>query len=196
MENSERIVAQVISPAKDAHLRNGRGFSLPEIKKAEKSVSLLRELNIQVDFHRKSLYDTNVKLLKSLKPASKKRKKKEPFVLKEKKRTEFKPETERPKAKKPTKKPTPKPVSKPATVKKEKAKEKSVKKQKEKLDKIPLTELSGLGPTTAKKFQELGIDSVEVLIKEVPEELAPLVKGCSVDRIKKWIEEGSQLLTK
>ena len=59
---------------------------------------------------------------------------------------------------------------------------------------IPLTELSGLGAATAKKFIELGVTDVEALCKEQPEELALLIKGVSVDRLKKWIEEGKGLI--
>ncbi|TFG25689.1 MAG: hypothetical protein EU529_00315 [Promethearchaeota archaeon] len=61
---------------------------------------------------------------------------------------------------------------------------------------ISLSKLSGLGSATAKKFQDLGVNSVEGLIKEDPEELAMLISGVSADRIKKWVEEGKELLNK
>ncbi|MFX1353945.1 MAG: helix-hairpin-helix domain-containing protein, partial [Promethearchaeota archaeon] len=60
---------------------------------------------------------------------------------------------------------------------------------------IPLTALSGLGPSTEKKFIELGVNSVEDLIKENPEELSVLIKGVSEERIQKWIEEGKSLIS-
>ena len=49
MENNKNIVAMVISPAKDAHLRKGKGYSLSEIKEAGKTVELLRDLNMDID---------------------------------------------------------------------------------------------------------------------------------------------------
>ena len=63
-------------------------------------------------------------------------------------------------------------------------------------DRLPLTELPGLGPTTEKKFVELGVNSVEELLLEDPSELAKLIKGCSEERIKTWIEEGKELVKK
>jgi len=43
---------------------------------------------------------------------------------------------------------------------------------------------------------ELGVESVEELIAEDPNELSQLIKGCSEDRIKKWIEEAKELIQK
>jgi hypothetical protein len=51
-----------------------------------------------------------------------------------------------------------------------------------------------LGAATAKKFIELGVDTVETLCKEDPEELAQLIKGVSAERLKKWIEEGKEII--
>ena len=91
MENNKKIVAMVVSPAKDAHLRKAKGFSLGEIKEAGKSVELLRKLNINIDFFRKSKNGTNIKELKKVKDIGKKVKQKKPYKAKEKKRTPFKP---------------------------------------------------------------------------------------------------------
>ena len=41
---------------------------------------------------------------------------------------------------------------------------------------------------------EIGISDVETLCKEDPKEVATLVKGCSEERVAKWIEEGKKLL--
>ncbi|MBA7568486.1 hypothetical protein ES708_10215 [subsurface metagenome] len=84
MVNNKNTVAVVISPAKAAHKREAKGFSLSEIKEAGKTPELLRALNISVDYFRRSKHELNVEQLKKLKPVSKKVKKKKPYVLKEK----------------------------------------------------------------------------------------------------------------
>jgi ribosomal protein L13E len=196
METKQNIIADVKSPSKDAHIREGTGFSLSEIIQAGRNINVLKDLNIKIDYFRKSTHPENIEKLKSLEIPKKKRKKKNPFVKKEKKRTEFKPKTERKIVKKPVK---PKAIpAKPAPKPKKKAKARPIKV--EKLEKIPkpagisLTELSGLGATTAKKFIELGVNTVEELVKENPDELATLIKGVSLDRLIKWIEEGKELM--
>ncbi len=199
MENNKNNVALAISPAKDAHIRKGKGFSLSEIKEAGKTVALLRELNVDVDFFRKSKHETNVEALKTLKPANKKKKPKKSYEFKEKKRTPFKPKVEKAK-KKPVKvkKVTqePKVVKKAPSLKKEKVKKepKASKKAPTSAETTKLTSLSGLGPATAKKFEELGVTCVEELVKEDPTELASLIKGVSEDRIVNWINECKELL--
>ena len=60
----------------------------------------------------------------------------------------------------------------------------------------PLTKLSGLGATISKKFKELGVNSIQELLKEDAEELSMLISGVSPERIKKWIQEGKELLNK
>ena len=47
--NTEKIIAVVKSPAKDRNLKNGKGFSLQEIKDAGKTIELLRKLNIDIE---------------------------------------------------------------------------------------------------------------------------------------------------
>lgn len=199
MENNKNIVAMAISPAKDAHLRKGKGFSLSEIKEAGKTVESLRDLNVNIDFFRKSKHETNIEELKKLKPVSKKTKEKKPYEFKEKKRTPFKPKVEKAK-KKPVKveKTTQKPkvIKKTPPPKKKKAKKelKPAKKELPTIKKTKLTSLSGLGPTTAKKFEELGVSCVEELVNEDPAELVSLIKGVSEERIINWISECKELL--
>ena len=205
MENNKNIVAVVISPAKDAHKREAKGFSLSEIKEAGKTPELLRALNVNVDYFRRSKHDLNVEQLKKLKPVSKKAKKKKPYVFKEKKRTPFKPKVEKVR-KKPAKvektEQKPKITKKAPPPKKEieevelkpAKKEKKEKKVKLKSEKTKLTSLTGLGPAAAKKLEELGVSCVEELIKENPGELAPLIKGVSEERLSKWCDEGKEML--
>ena len=194
MENNKKIVAMVVSPAKDAHMRKAKGFSLGEVKEAGKSVELLRKLNIDVDYFRKSKNATNIEELKKIKDIGKKVKRKKPYVAKEKKRTPFKPKT--PKTKKTVvekvvvKKPA-KTAEKAPTVKKE---PKPSKKEISKAETTALTSLSGLGPATAKKFEELGVSCVEELIVEDPAELSSLIKGVTEERIKTWISECKEIM--
>jgi predicted flap endonuclease-1-like 5' DNA nuclease len=197
METKQKIIAEAKSPSKNVHIRDGTGFSLSEIKKAGKTVNMLKEMNIRIDYFRKSTHSVNIEKLKSLEVPKKKAKKRAPFIPKEKKRTTFKPKAEKKIVKKAVK-PKATPVkAAPKPKKKEKIKPTKL----QKIEKAPpqakgasLTDLSGLGATTAKKFIELGVDSIEVLCKENPEELAPLIKGVSADRLKKWIEEGKELI--
>ena len=201
MESNKKIVAMVISPAKDAHKRKAKGFSLGEIQEAGKTVELLRKLNVDVDYFRKSKHENNIEKLRKLKDTSKKAKKKKPYEAKEKKRTPFKPHVSKPKkkavkkivAEKPAK-PTKAAKKAPAT-KKEKVKKEPKPKKKEipEGETTPLTSLSGLGPATAKKFEALGVSCAEELVKEDPSELAKLIKGVSEERIVNWIKECKEL---
>jgi len=198
MESKEALKSVVKSPARDAHLKAGKGFSLSEIEASGHSLEAIKKLNIKIDYFRKSSHDVNVNMLKSFKITISKDKKREPFIQKEKKRTPFKPKT-----KKPKKKPTPAKMVKEQkleVVPQEKAK-KETKKQPSEIKPIetgntPLTKLSKLGPTTSSKFNEIGVTCVEDLLKENPEELASLIKGCSAERISNWIEEGKELTSK
>ena len=199
MESKKKIVAMVISPARDAHMRKAKGFSLGEIQEAGKTVELLRKLNVDIDYFRKSKYESNIEELRKLKDIDKKGIKKKPFVAKEKKKTAFKPEVSKPK-KKAIKKvvvETPAKTAKKAPApKKEKIKKesKTIKKELPKAETTALTSLSGLGPATAKKFEELGVTCAEELVNENPAELASLIKGVSEERIKLWINECKELL--
>ena len=201
MSSNEKIVAMVISPAKDAHIRKAKGFSLGEIQEAGKTAELLRKLNVDVDYFRKSKHENNIEKLRKLKDTSKKAKKKKPYEAKEKKRTPFKPQVSKPKkkavkkvvAEKPAK-PT-KAAKKASAPKKEKVKEEPKPKKKEipEGEITPLTSLSGLGPATAKKFEALGVSCAEELVKEDPSELAKLIKGVSEEKIVNWIKECKEL---
>ena len=199
MESNRKIVSMVVSPAKDAHMRKAKGFSLGEIQEAGKTVELLRKLNINIDYFRKSKHERNIEELRKLKDLSKKVKKKKPFEAKEKKRTAFKPEVSKPKKKAVNKDVIEKPakVAKKAPApKKERVKEESKPKKKElsKAETTTLTSLTGLGPATAKKFEELGVNCAEELVNENPADLAKLIKGVSEKRIRSWISECKELL--
>jgi predicted flap endonuclease-1-like 5' DNA nuclease len=196
MESKQKPIPIVKSPSRNSYLREGKGFSLEEIKKAGKSIQLLKTQNIKIDYFRKSSHKENIEKLKSIEEPKKKGKKREPFEKKEKKRTPYKPKTEKPKRKRV---PKPKVVAKKP---KEKEKPKAIKKEKgiikkevsvEKLG-TPLTELPGLGPATSNKFAELGVNNVEDLCKEKPEELALLIKGVSEERLRDWIEQGKKMI--
>ncbi|MHA1914136.1 MAG: helix-hairpin-helix domain-containing protein [Promethearchaeota archaeon] len=198
MENKIELSATVKSPSKSSHLRNSRGFSLKEIKEAGKDVNLLKSLNINIDYMRKSSYPENIDALKKIKVEKKKSEKKKQYTPKEKQRTAFKPKKEKSKVE--LKKPVAKLIQKQPVkekgkpTKKEKAKAKKIDKAKEEVTGCALTELSGLGAATAKKLIELGVDTVETLCEEDPEELSQLIKGVSAERLKKWIEEGNELV--
>lgn len=199
MSSNKKIVAMVISPAKDAHKRKAKGFSLGEIQEAGKTVELLRRLNVDIDYFRKSKHESNIEELRKLKDTGKKGKKKKPFVAKEKKRTPFKPKVSKPEKKAVKKVVAEKPakaVKKAPAPKKERVKKepKPIKKEILKAETTKLTSLSGLGPATAKKFEELGVSCAEELVKEDPAELASLIKGVSEERIKNWINECKELL--
>lgn len=196
MESKDALKSVVKSPASDAHLRAGNGFSLSEIEASGHSLEIIKKLNVKIDYFRKSSHENNVNLLKSIKTPASKDKKREPFIQKEKKRTPFKPET-----KKTKKKPTP--IKKTKEVKSKLVTEEKPKKESKKqitkiepieTDKTPLVKLSGLGPTTASKFNDIGVTCIEDLLKENPEEIAPLIKGCSQEKISKWIEEGKEFI--
>ncbi|MHA1274031.1 MAG: ribosomal protein L13e [Promethearchaeota archaeon] len=197
MEQPEqKPIAMVISPARDHHIRKGKGFSLKEIEKAGKSIRLLKELGIPIDFFRRSSHEWNVKILKEIKLPEKKKakKKKRPWIPKEQRiKKKPKPKVKR-KAPTPKKEDPKKAAPKAKATKAKPAKPKTATKTEE--DKTPLTRLSGLGQATANKFAELGVNSIEDLLKENPSELAVLIKGCSEERIKRWIEEGKELLNK
>ncbi len=189
MENNKNIMAVVISPSKDAHKREAKGFSLSEIKEAGKTPELLRALNVSIDYFRRSKHESNIEQLKKLKPVGKTVKKKKPYVFKEKKKTPYKPKVEKTEQK-PKKVPPPKKEIEEVELKPAKKE----KKEKSKSEKTKLTSLTGLGPAAAKKLEGLGVSCVEELIKENPGELAALLKGLSEERITKWCDEGKELL--
>lgn len=201
MENTEKkIVATIKSPTRGAGFREGNGFSLAEIAASGKSLIQIKDLKLKIDYFRKSAHKENIELLKTVKIIQKKGKKKKEYIPKEK-RIKVKPKI---KKKTPVKTELP-PAEEPIIEKKQKVKASPIKKLKVKkpepekeaeVEEIPLTNLSGLGPATAKKFIEVGVQSVEQLCEEVPEELAHLIPGCSEDRISKWVEEGKKLLDK
>ena len=196
MQENKNVMAIVDSPSRNVHTRKGRGFSLKEISQSGKNVQDLKKMNVPIDLLRKSAHIENIEVLSELKLPKSTSRKRDPFTPKEKRKTEFKPKTEKPKVKKevvsaPEKV---KPIVKPAPIKKD-SKMAEVKVATPK-GKMLLTNLSGLGPATEKKLNELGVSCVEELLLEDPNELGQLIKGCSEDRIKKWIEEGKELVKK
>jgi predicted flap endonuclease-1-like 5' DNA nuclease len=194
----KEIISVVQSPARDHHLRTGDGFSLVEIEKSDKTIQQLKDLGVRIDYRRQSAHEINIETLNQLEVPEKKEKKRTPFVKKEKKRTPFIPLEERKKEKQPEeveekieKKPEKKKIEKkPKEVKKSKEKPKKTPKEKA----IPLTKLHRLGPKTEEKFKEIGINSVNDLVKENPDEIGTLIDGCSEDSVRSWIEEGKKLL--
>ncbi|MBD3215289.1 MAG: hypothetical protein GF311_21960 [Candidatus Lokiarchaeota archaeon] len=194
----KEVISVVQSPARDHHLRTGDGFSLGEIEKSEKTIEQLKDLGIRIDYRRQSAHEINIETLNQLELPEKKKEQRAPFVKKEKKRTPFIPLEERKKdekleevEEKIEKKPEKKKVEKkPKEVKKPKEKPKKAPKEKT----IPLTKLHRLGPKTEEKFKEIGINSVNDLVKENPDEIGTLVDGCSEDSVRSWIEEGKKLL--
>ena len=274
-ESAIKPMASVKSPARDAHLRDGKGFSLAEIKAAGHNIQTLKALGIKIDYLRRTIHDFNVKLLKEIKLPEIKKKEKAPYKSKEerieirKSKIAKKPKPikkveivrekekiveeeplkaeeevveEKPieieefaieaepepipkekvtiKTKKPIKtkipakeeielekveepEPIPKEIVKIKTKKPIKTKipameevDEIVEKKEVKAEGIPLTELPGLGKVTAKKFNEIGVNTVEELCEEDPAELATLIEVFSVERIQKWVEEGKKLLNK
>lgn len=201
MENTEKkIVATVKSPSRISRLREGHGFSLTEIAASGKSIKQIKDLKIKIDYFRKSAHNENIELLKTVKIIQKKGKKKKEYIPKEKRvkaklkvKKKIPPKKELPSAEEPIIEKKQKVKASPA--KKPKTKEPKVEKEVE-VEEIPLTKLSGLGPATLKKFKDVGVESVEQLCEEIPEELAQLIPGCSEERINKWVEEGKQLLNK
>ena len=95
MESKDAVKSVVKSPARDAHIRLGEGFSLSEIEASGHSLEVIKNLNVKIDYFRNSSHENNIYLLKSIKIPASKKKKREPFVLKEKKRTPFKPKTKK-----------------------------------------------------------------------------------------------------
>ncbi len=179
----------VKSPSREKEFKKGTGFSLEEIKKSNKSIIELKTIGIKIDYRRKTEYEENIEFLNNLKMEIEQKPKREPFKKKVKA------------PKKPKKKPIPKeePVDeiKEEPEKEIKPKKKEIKKVVKKPTKkepIKLTLLEKLGPSTEKKLIEIGIPDVETLCKEDPKEVATLVKGCSEERVAKWIEEGKKLL--
>ena len=123
MKSKTEIIANVKSPAKDSHWRQGKGFSLKEIKESGRNINQLKELRINIDYFRSSANPENIEILKNLKIPKKEVEKRKPFVQKEKSRTPFIPKKEKSKVvpkrviektpKKPLVKEKPKPVKNP-----------------------------------------------------------------------------------
>ena len=225
-ESAIKPMASVKSPARDAHLRVGKGFSLGEIKAAGHTIRALKTLGIKIDYLRRTVHDFNVKQLKEIKLPTIKKKEKAPYKSKEErieirkskiakkpkpiKKVEIVPEEEpieaeevaveeepEPIPKEKVSLKTKKPVKEEIELEEVEEEEKEAVAEKEiKSEGLPLTELPGLGKATAKKFNDIGVNTVEELCEEDPAELATLIEVFSVERIQKWVEEGKKLLNK
>ena len=225
-ESAIKPIASVKSPARDAHLRDGKGFSLGEIKAAGHTIRALKTLGIKIDYLRRTVHDFNVKQLKEIKLPTIKKKEKAPYKSKEErieirkskiakkpkpiKKVEIVSEEEPIEAEEVAVEEEPEPIPKEkVTIKTKKPvkeeieleeveeEEKEAVAEKEiKSEGLPLTELPGLGKATAKKFNDIGVNTVEELCEEDPAELATLIEVFSVERIQKWVEEGKKLLNK
>ena len=225
-ESAIKPIASVKSPARDAHLRDGKGFSLGEIKAAGHTIRAFKTLGIKIDYLRRTVHDFNVKQLKEIKLPTIKKKEKAPYKSKEErieirkskiakkpkpiKKVEIVSEEEPIEAEEVAVEEEPEPIPKEkVTIKTKKPvkeeieleeveeEEKEAVEEKEiKSEGLPLTELPGLGKATAKKFNDIGVNTVEELCEEDPAELATLIEVFSVERIQKWVEEGKKLLNK
>ena len=225
-ESAIKPIASVKSPARDAHLRDGKGFSLGEIKAAGHTIRAFKTLGIKIDYLRRTVHDFNVKQLKEIKLPTIKKKEKAPYKSKEErieirkskiakkpkpiKKVEIVPEEEpieaeevaveeepEPIPKEKVSLKTKKPVKEEIELEEVEEEEKEAVAEKEiKSEGLPLTELPGLGKATAKKFNDIGVNTVEELCEEDPAELATLIEVFSVERIQKWVEEGKKLLNK
>ena len=60
----EKVKASVYTPMKTPHLRNGKGFSIEEIRKAGLSLHTAKRLGVSIDKRRKTLHPQNVQRLK------------------------------------------------------------------------------------------------------------------------------------
>lgn len=155
--------------------REGRGFSLKEIKEAGINIQRARKLGFLVDRRRKTVYDENIKKLKELlKPAKKKPVKKK--LVKEKVEKPIKKEKKvKKKAEEPKKK-----VAKP--------KKKAVKEKK-----IALTEVKGLGKKTAEQLEKAGIKSANELLSLDTKEIVEKT-GISEKKIERLKENTKEVL--
>ncbi len=168
--------------------REGRGFSRDELSQAGLQLSKAKKLGFAVDLRRRTTNTQNIKLLKTKsKEIAAELKKK----IKIKKAIKTKKVTKEPKKEKPMKKETKKavkPKKKPAE-KKEAPKPKPAK-AKEKV--IPLTDIKGLGPKTAKRLEDAGIKSAAKLAKANMKKLSEKT-GITPKVLERYATEASKL---
>ena len=158
--------------------REGRGFSLKEIKEAGINIQRARKLGFLVDRRRKTVYDENIKKLKELLKTAKKKPVKKKLV---------KEKVEKPiKKEKKVKKKAEEPKKKVAKPKKKAVKEKKIKE-------IALTEVKGLGKKTAEQLEKAGIKSANELLSLDTKEIVEKT-GISEKKIERLKENTKEVL--
>ncbi len=168
--------------------REGRGFSRDELSQAGLQLSKAKKLGFAVDLRRRTINTQNVKLLKTRSKEIEAELKKK---IKIKKAIKTKKITKEPKKEKPVKKETKKavkPKKKPAEKKAQKPKPA---KAKEKV--IPLTDIKGLGPKTAKRLEDAGIKSAAKLAKANMKKLSEKT-GITPKVLERYATEASKLV--
>jgi len=190
--------------------RKGRGFSRDELSQAGLQLSKAKKLGFAVDLRRRTTNNQNVKLLKTrskeieaelkkkieikkaikVKKVTKEPKKEKPVKKEIKKAIKVKKVTKVLKKEKPVKKEikTVKPKKKPAEKKVTKPKSVTVKAKV-----IPLININGLGPKTAKRLEDAGIKSAAKLAKADMKKLAEKT-GIAAKVLERYATEASKLV--
>jgi len=172
--------------------REGRGFSLKEIKEAKIDIQRARKLGFLVDRRRKTIYEENIQKLKELLMPVKKKlvkekiKKVEKPIKKEAKEKKVKKKAEEPKKK----------VTKPKKkVKKEVSEKKKPKKavKEKKIKEITLTAVKGLGKKTAESLEKADIKSANKLLSLETKEIAEKT-GMSEKKIERLKDSAKEVL--
>ncbi|MHA1835652.1 MAG: ribosomal protein L13e [Candidatus Odinarchaeia archaeon] len=159
---TEVIRPKVKYPKNKLAMREGRGFSLGELKEANLNVHMLKLRKIPVDRRRRTVHKENIELLKTL-------------FAKPKKKKEIKKQV---KPKEPVK---PKKPQKKKTVKTEEIDKQAIK---------DLAEIKGLTIVSAKKLIKVGVMSKKDLA-EMSEDLDILSEetGIPIEKLEKWVKQ-------
>ncbi|MEM4446906.1 MAG: ribosomal protein L13e [Nitrososphaerota archaeon] len=164
----EKIKPMVRVPKSLNKVREGRGFSLGELREANLTLHDAKKIGVMVDKRRRSVHKENVEALRKLVD-----------VLKAGKAIKEVSEEE-------------KAVEEAPAEKVEKAKVEQVEVVEEG---TPLTILKGLGPKTAEKLKNAGIENLEQLAKSDAKLLSEAT-GISEKKLASWIEEAKELVKK
>ncbi len=168
--------------------REGRGFSRDELSQAGLQLSKAKKLGFAVDLRRRTINTQNVKLLKTRSKEIEAELKKK---IKIKKAIKTKKVTKEPKKEKPIKKETKKAVKPKKKPAEKKATKPKPAKTKEKI--IPLTDIKGLGPKTAKRLEDAGIKSAAKLAKANMKKLVEKT-GITTKVLERYATEASKLV--
>lgn len=167
----EEIKPVVRVPGSLNKVREGRGFSLGELKEANLTLHDAKRIGIRVDKRRRSVHEENVEALRKLVDALKAGKAgREVGVEKEA-------------------------VEEAPAKKVEEAKVEKVERVEVAEEGTPLTVLKGLGPKTAEKLKSAGVENLEQLVKSDAKRLSEAT-GVSEKRLASWIEEAKELVKK